>query len=351
MMRSINMKKLIFGTVAIAGLCIPLAGCLGVKPEKEKNHTDENVESESLSDVFTSKESEQSLGAFSFGPLSDHDETDVYEYTGEDVRIPFQVVGMDKKGNSDFGLLVFLDGVSQPYRIEESNGTSSKEQIMHKFFLKGEESKQFEIVFTPVIGEKGETVPINFSTIFQPDYIPENEAATNYGVYHDLNATLPQEVHFKETPLNSAKLSAYSKSEIQDIPEEIKNKNDIIKTDGSSDILDEMTVFELLPENENDEIISAKNGKAKMKFRMYGGPEVTYRTTIFVNHIPVQILDSEYIETSLQKGKMNTIALELDTSAYEKINSIYAISVVSGKGYLTNAYSPLKTKSLLLLNQ
>lgn len=337
--------------MSIVGLCFLLTGCLSTKSEQVIDNSDENIESESPADIFANELSEQSLGAFSFGPISDHDERDIYEYSGEDIRIPFQVSGMDKKGNSDFGLLVFLDGVSQPYKIEESNGTSSKEQVMHKFYLEGEESKQFEIVFTPVIGEKGGTVPINFSTIFQPDYIPENEDATNYGVYHDLNATLPQEVHFKETPPNSAKLSAYSQSDIQDIPEEIKSQNDISSIDSSSDIFDEMTVVELLPENENDEIISAKNGKLKMKFRMYGGPEVTYRTTIFVNHIPVQILDSEYIETSLQKGKMNTIALELDTSAYEKINSIYAISVVSGKGYLTNAYSPLKTKSLLLLNQ
>lgn len=350
-MRSIQLRKSIVSFLSIVGLCILLTGCLGVQSEKEKNDTDKSIESESPSDIFTNELSEQSLGAFSFGPVSDHDERDIYEYSGEDIRIPFQVAGMDKEGNSDFGLLVFLDGISQPYRIEESNGTSSKEQVMHKFYLKGEESKQFEIVFTPVIGEKGEKVSIDFSTVFQPDYIPENEDETNYGVYHDLNATIPQEVYFKTNPPNSSKPSIYSKSVIQDIPEEVKNQNGIFQIDGSSDIFDETTVVDLLPEDESSERISAKNGKAKMKFRMYGGPEVTYRTTIFVNHLPVQVLDSELMETTLQKGKMNTIEFELDTSAYEKINTVYAISVVSGKGYLTNADSPLKTKSVLLLNE
>lgn len=351
MMRSIQLRKSIVSFLSIVGLCILLTGCLGVKSEKEKNHTDKSIESESPADIFTNESSEQSLGAFSFGPVSDHDERDIYEYSGEDIRIPFQVAGMDKKGNSDFGLLVFLDGVSQPYRIEESNGASSKEQVMHKFYLEGEESKQFEIVFTPIIGKKGEKVAIDFATVFQPDYVPEDETATNYGVYHDLNATLPQEVHFKTDIPNSAKHSIYSQSTIQEIPEEVKSQNDIFQMEGSSDIFDEMTIVELLPEDESSEMISAKNGKAKMKFRIYGGPEVTYRTTIFVNHIPVQVLGSDFIETSLQKGKMNTVEFELDTSTYGKVNTVYAISVVAGKGYLTNAESPLKTKSILLLNE
>ena len=349
-MKNIKIRKSIISFLLIIGLSVLLTGCFDGASEKEVDYSDGDVGGESPSDIFASEESEQSLGAFSFGPLSDHDEREVYEYTGEDIRIPFQVAGMDTKGSADFGLLVFLDGISQPYRIEESNGTSSKEQVMHKFYLEGEASKQFEIVFTPVIGEEGEKVSIVFSTIFQPDYTPQNEEITNYGVYHDLNATLPQEVYFKVEPPNSSQRSIHSASVSQEIPEEIKSQNNLFQTNGSSDIFDEITVADLLPAEESSEKIAAKNGKAKMKFRLYGGPEVTYRTTIFVNHIPVQVLDAELLETTTEKGKMNTIEFELDTNAYGKINTIYAISVVSDKGYLTDAASPLKTKSVLLLN-
>lgn len=347
-----RLRKAIVSFLSIVGLFILLAGCSGVTSEKEKNPTDKSVESESPSNIFAN-EPQQSLGSFSFGPVSDNDEDerDIYEFNGKDIRIPFQVAGTDKGVNSEFGLLVFLDGVPQPYRIEESNGTSSKEQIMHKFHLEGEESKQFEIVFTPITGKKGEKVAIDFASVFKPDYVPEDETATNYGVYHNLNATLPQEVYFKTDIPNLGKHRIYSQSNIQEIPEEIKGQNDFVQMEETTDIFDEMTVTELLPEDESSEMISAKNGKAKMKFRIYGGPEVTYRTTIFINHIPVKVLDSDFIETSIQKGKMNTVEFELDTSTYGKINTVYAISVVSGKGYLANPNSPLKTKSMLLLNE
>lgn len=135
--------------------------------------------------------------------------------------------------------------------------------------MEGEESKQFEIVFTPITGKKGEKVAIDFASVFKPDYVPEDETATNYGVYHNLNATVPQEVYFKTDIPNLSKHNIYSQSNIQEIPEEIKSQNNIFQVEGVTDIFDETTVAELLPEDENSEMISAKNGKAKMKFRIY----------------------------------------------------------------------------------
>jgi len=348
-----NVRKSVLSVLMIVNLCFLLAGCFNGKSEPAVNSSNvtANVGDKSPADIFASDSSQRGMGAFSFGPVTANDEMQVFEYSGEEIRIPFKVAGMDKDVSSDFGLLIFLDGVSQPFRIEESNGTNSKEQVMHKFYLKNEETKDFDIVFTPVTGQKGQKVGVVFATILQPDYEPEDESKTNYGIYHSLNATLPQEVYFKTDIAGKSKLHSYSKTDVQDIPEDIRNQAETIITDGSSDYLDETTTIELLPEDPISNMISAKNGKAKLKFRIYGGLETTYRTTIFVNHIPVQIMGSDFIETTLQKGKMNTVEIALDMSNLGKLNSIYAISVLSGKDYLTNSNSPFKTKSLLLLNE
>lgn len=119
MMRSKQFRKSLVSFLSIVGLCILLTGCSGVTSEKENNPTDKSVESESPANIFANESSQQSLGSFSFGPVSDNnDDRDIYEYNGKDIRIPFQVAGTDKGVNSEFGLLVFLDGVPQPYRIE-----------------------------------------------------------------------------------------------------------------------------------------------------------------------------------------------------------------------------------------
>jgi len=47
---------------------------------------------------------------------------------------------------------------------------------------------------------------------------------------------------------------------------------------------------------------------------------------------------------------MCTFDLELDISDYERLNTIYAISNPSGKGYFADIYFPIKTNSILLVN-
>lgn len=345
------MRKIVLAIMMSVSLCLLLAGCFGsAKETTVNNNLNSSPGEDSPADIFANDPSQIGMGMFSYGIVAPNDDQQVYEYTGEEVHIPFKVTGLDEEVSSDFGLLVFVDGLAQPYRIQANPAEPSAEQLMHKFSLKYEETEEFDIVFTPVSGQKGDKVGVVFATILQPDYKPENENKPNYGIYHSLSATLSQEIEFQADLSGDKKLQPYKDAVTEDIPEEIKNQAETVLTDGSSDYLDETTVNELLPEDPDQNLITATNGKAKLKFRIYGGLETTYRTTIFVNHTPVQVKGADYIETTLQKGKMNTVEIELDTSAYDKLNTIYAISVVSGKDYLTNNNSPLKTKSLLLYN-
>jgi hypothetical protein len=62
-------------------------------------------------------------------------------------------------------------------------------------------------------------------------------------------------------------------------------------------------------------------------------------------------MDSDYIETTTKKGKMCTLELGLDTGGYAKLNTVYAISVPAGKDYLSEKNMPIKTESILLVNE
>jgi len=77
-----------------------------------------------------------------------------------------------------------------------------------------------------------------------------------------------------------------------------------------------------------------KMEKLSLNFRIYGGPEIEYNTTIFVNHKPVRIMNSDYLAAKIEKGKMCTFDLELDISDYERLNTIYAISIRQEKAIL-----------------
>ena len=177
-------------------ICLYFAGCNQSSKGADTMETDKlsedaltRADSKAAADLFLNESGPISLGMFSFGIVSENDEKQVYEYNGGELHIPFKVEGLDEKIRSDFGLLVFVDGIPQPYKMLKKNGEAAEEQYMHKFYLKNKEKQEFEIVFTPVAGKKGERVGVVFATILKPDFLPQNEQRSSYGMYHFLSAT------------------------------------------------------------------------------------------------------------------------------------------------------------------
>lgn len=73
------------------------------------------------------------------------------------------------------------------------------------------------------------------------------------------------------------------------------------------------------------------------------------KITVFINNKPIKIDKKDYVEVKTEKGKMITVTADLDVSGYDRINSIYAIVMTSGKDY--KVQDIYKTDSLLLINK
>lgn len=61
-------------------------------------------------------------------------------------------------------------------------------------------------------------------------------------------------------------------------------------------------------------------------------------------------MGADYIEAKTEKGKMCSFDLEIDISGMDHYNTLYAITNPCGKGYLSVKYFPVKTRSILLIN-
>lgn len=341
------MKKNIVYVFLLIYLCTFISGC----SNSIKVNNDIEIATTSSADTnpFLNDTGNTNLGAFSFGVVTNNNEKQVYEYNGKEIHIPFRVAGMDEKVRSEFGLLVFVDGLSQPYKIVKKDGVVCKEQYMQKFNLANNETQEFDIVFNPITGKKGDRVGIVFSTVLKPDFMPESEKCHNYGVYHSLNANVAQEIYYKSDITDKKEAPAYKRYSIGDIPQIKKETLGIVVDDGDKP-LDDRLITELSAENKNQDIYHAKNGKIKLELYMYGGTEATYRTVFFINHEPIQVMGSDYIETETPKGKMCTVKLEIDVSKYSKLNTLYAITTPAGKDYMAVSYFPIKTRSFLIVN-
>lgn len=341
------MKKNIVCIFLFIYLCTIISGC----SNSTNVNNDFEIANTSSADTnpFLNDSGNTNIGAFSFGVVTNNYEKQVYEYNGKEIHIPFKVAGMDEKVRSEFGLMVFVDGLSQPYKIVKKDGAVVKEQYMQKFNLANNETQEFDIVFNPVTGKKGDRVGVVFSTVLKPDFIPESEQRYNYGVYHSLNANVAQEIYFKTDTTGNKETQAYTQYNIGEIPQIKTEIPGIVVNDGDKP-LDDRLITELSAENKNQDIYHTKDGKIKFELYIYGGTEATYRTVFFINHEPIKIMGSDYIETENKKGKMCTVKLEIDVSKYSKLNTLYAITTPSGKDYMSVSYFPIKTRSFLIVN-
>ena len=123
---------------------------------QQKKITDEPAtftsESGDLSDLFEEDSSAMEVGSFSYGWP---DERDVFSYSGEALDIPFKLMGTKEGAPQEVGLLLFVNGIAQPYSIAFDDGTELADAYMQTFQLEQDVENIFHLIFQPVTGKAG----------------------------------------------------------------------------------------------------------------------------------------------------------------------------------------------------
>lgn len=317
------MKKNIFFLV----LVFLLSGCANNRKEisNEKNNNE-------LMDAFSTENSlfTQSSGAIGFGFLDQ--EADEYAYNGKDVVIRYYMenLGEANEDIAETGLLLFVDGESQPYKIN-LNGKESTTETMQKFKLQPGERLEFEIIFTPVSGKKGDKVGIIPAVIWSPNFMPENGEIARFGNCYRLNTNIPLTINMEQDGLNETKNSSTGYN-IVDIPQSVLNQYEGVEGMDTYDILDSSVGFEIeLPDDKNKLLI--KDDKLEVTLNLYGGKQVTDKITLFIDNQPVRIDEGDFVEVKTQKGKMCQIKATIDASSINKNSVLYGVAMTSGNDY------------------
>lgn len=298
---------------------------------------------------------EEELGAYVFGPIvesGNYNEILQFKYYGEQIRIPYFVQGWGYGIVSEFGWFLFVDGVLQPTRLETADGQIFREEAyMHEFGLAFEEIIEFDVVFTPVSGDLGEQVGLIGATLLRPGFMVEGVERPYFQIFHSLSATLPAELSINSNILND--FSVYSDISLTDIPtdifDELMYMSGVAEKDTLLEILEHQLMIDLLGNREHEFIIYASDGLINFELQIFGGQEVTSRITFFVNHEPVSINGADFVEITMEQGKMAIIPIEIEIDSLNDLNSIYAIAMTTGDDY--QLQDIFKARTLLLVNE
>lgn len=328
------MPRLLIALLAV--FCL-LTGCSANSKTAEQQPND-------LDTLFDNQPADNEVGSANFA-MDDPIET-VYPYNGQPLEIPFTICGAEAGTNTEIGVLLFVDGVAQPYKAVYADGAELSEAYMQTFHLEYEQQENFRMVFQPVTGKAGETVSVMAVTILKPSFVAEGENNPRYGFYHGESATIPRHISFAvDAPPQVAAVPTVDYN-ITELPKDVV---DTMAAWGSLEDLDTTAVLSLVTEDGN--VIRSDGKTAKVTLRLYGGPEATFHITLFINHQPVRINNSDYLSVNTQKNKMVEATFQLDTVGLDELNTIYAIAATAGADDALEVNNPIKTQSILLVNK
>ncbi len=243
---------------------------------------------------------------------------------------------VDNSGKTtDFGLLLFVNGIRQPYRTEED----SENKIMHIFDVNQDEQKVQTIEFEPIVGEKGDEVLVEIVTMFQPDFIQTENS--NYEFNHKISSLYPSKMAVtQETGLSESKVC--SEYEATPISDELRREFNEMSATGSSggNALDSSVYIETL---KNDVFHTPKDlveGKGditpftmddSVTLCMYGGESCKYRVSMYINHdlVTGAFDGADYIDMTPSQDSICTKKIDLEklNLSLDDYNSMYFIAV------------------------
>lgn len=339
------MKKLLLIMVIMS--MVIFTGCSNKMPD---DYSNDEMRKGNPFDYRGSDKETTVIGNFGFGPIEAllNEGPVTFDYEGGELVMDYFVDNGMTDDALEYGFFLFLEGIPQPFKVDDPNG---EYQFFHAFNLDADEYKEFQFIFTPIFGEAGEALDINVAGIFHPSFAPDS-TNTSYGHYHRMSSNIPYRLTFHENtgyigedaPQREKILKNISYSE-EEISTDMRREYE----QGDENRLDQIIFIELYEEGNyvqynNNQILADGKEAVQLIFRGFGKEGVTYRTTFYLNHRPVDIQDHDYLEWHTIRGSIAEFKMDLDVSQLEGINTLYSISVpIEGEDYI------LKTESILLM--
>lgn len=277
-----------------------------------------------------------------------------FQYGGGEFQLDYTVRASGKAKN--IGFLVYVDGVPQPYKINE---TDAPYEYMHIFDLPEDDiGVPFSFIFTPVTGKNGDILTLNIVSVYNPSFKPDMKDTMSYGMYHNI---LPMEF-----------LLEYETSTEQIDTDKIRNKNflqnvsvhtapitsEMLATFGGGMrgalTLEDLSndVFTQVRYNSKEAMDNLRTNNAEslhITYSLCGVPGVHYKTTFYINHEPISSADANNFTTTLSKCDISVMEADIDLSMLDDLSTFYAVSVpVNASDFPNEVIIIQKSMSILL---
>ena len=265
-------------------------------------------------------------GGLSFGfETQERDSLGAYlTYTGGELVVPCSIDTSGNIGSKGIGVLLFVDGLPQPYKAEGKDYA-----YLHIFQFDRPESRMIDLTFTPVTGEAGDELECYAVPVLAPNYtytegidlgFVYTSAVPVTGCRIKFQETPPAEVFPKESPrlsqpeirkepLSYSEVGTWTEQELQENLEYHFFANNVPDTGHHY-------VYEV-----------QEKQPVQLRFEVYGTPYVRYGLVFFVDNQPVVSRDGIPIFVDVENGQKTVVEAQLDMTGFDTESVLYAVLV------------------------
>ena len=265
-------------------------------------------------------------GGLSFGfETQERDSLGAYlTYTGGELVVPCSIDTSGNIGSKGIGVLLFVDGLPQPYKAEGKDYA-----YLHTFQFDQPESRVIDLSFTPVTGEAGDELEIYGVSVVAPNYSYTEDGPLSF-TYTKASPVIGCRLKYRETPPAEVFPKASPRLSQPEIRKEPLSHLEI--DTWTEQDLQENYEFHFYANNAPDggspRIYQVREDQpVKLRFELFGTPYVHYGVVFFVDNQPVAPQDGAPILVDVENGQKTVVEAQLDMTGFDTESVLYAVLV------------------------
>ena len=265
-------------------------------------------------------------GGLSFGfETQERDSLGAYlTYTGGELVVPCSIDTSGNIGSKGIGVLLFVDGLPQPYKAEGKDYA-----YLHTFQFDRPESRIIDLTFTPVTGEAGDELEIYGVSVVAPHYSYTEEGLLSF-VYTGTSPVVGCRLKYQETPPAEVFPKASPRLSQLEIRKEPLSYSEV-GTWTEQELLENLETHLYandVPASGSPYVYKVREDQPmKLRFELYGTPYVHYGLVFFVDNQPVAPQDSAPILVDVENGQKTVVEAQLDMTGFDTESVLYAVLV------------------------
>ena len=311
-----------------------LTGCTATRPPASTSETIPDVFQEATkaseeTQVSTSVEANNTddLGGLGIGAADEplKDEYGTYRiYNGGEMCTPIKIESTGALRKAGTGILLFVDGQPQPYRLEEEDSYS----YFHCFYPK-RTREIYNLYFTPITGSAGDTLEVYILSLQKPEYLPSDgnpgmmiytSGSIGAGWRLKFEAT-PPEADFpeKQVRLSDAEIAATDASFGDTVG---WSEEDLRERLGSRSYVNEA------PHNGQNRVYNiTADTPVDLRYELWGTPYIESSVIFYVDNEPVFTFDGLPFDMTVANGEKKILTAKLDMTGFTGESVIYVVRV------------------------